>query len=285
MQIYVFQLLNGIGIGMIYFLVSVGLSIIFGLLNFVNFAHGAFFLAGAYLCFEIASRTGSFWTALAIAPLGVAALGWLLNKLLLARVMNLSHSAHILVTFGIMLVLQELVVIIWGSLGKNVPVPELLNGVIILESFVYPKYRLFVILFSAAIALLLYILLERTRFGALIRAASEDGTMVSLLGTDVGRVVSLTFALGGLLAGLGGVVAAPLRGVDPAMGLDALAIAFAVVIVGGLGSFTGALLGGLTIGIVQSMMSSIWPEGARLMIYCFVALVLLVRPRGLLGRT
>lgn len=284
MQIYLFQLLNGVGLGMIYFLMSVGLSILFGLMNFVNFAHGAFFLLGAYLCFEVVSRTESFYLAMLVVPLCIAALGWFLNKSLLNKVMALSHSAHILITFGIMLMIQEAVVYIWGPLPQNVPVPAALNGVFIAGNFVYPKYRLFVIGFSAVVALMLYLLLEKTRFGSLLRASSEEAPMVSLLGRNVSRIYSGGFALGGLLAGLAGVMAAPLRGVDTAMGFDALAIAFAVVIVGGLGSFAGALLGGLLIGIVQSVMSTVWPEGARLMIYCAVGAVLLLKPNGLLGK-
>jgi len=284
MNIYLFQLVNGLGLGMIYFLTAVGLSILFGLLNFVNFAHGAFFLFGAYACFEIASRTGSFYLSLLLAPLCVAALGWGLNKFLLNRVMHLAHSAHILITFGIMLVLQELVVLAWGPLPQNVPMPAGLSGALILGSFVYPQYRLFVIGLSIAVAVLLYLVLEKTRFGALLRAASQDASTVSLIGVNVAGIFSAAFALGGWLAGLAGVLTAPMRGVDPAMGMDALAIAFAVVIVGGLGSFTGALVGGLLVGVVQSMMSTVWPEGARLMIYCAVAAVLLLRPNGLLGR-
>lgn len=284
MNIYLFQLINGLGLGMIYFLTAVGLSILFGLLNFVNFAHGAFFLFGAYACFEIATRTDSFYVSLLLAPLCVGVLGWALNKFLLNRVMHLAHSAHILITFGIMLVLQEAVVLIWGPLPKNVAMPSELAGAFIVGSFVYPQYRLFVIGLSVIVAVLLYLLIEKTRFGALLRAASQDSATVSLIGVNVAGICSAAFALGGWLAGLAGVLMAPLRGVDPAMGMDALAIAFAVVIVGGLGSFTGALIGGLLVGVVQSLMSTIWPEGARLMIYCAVALILLTRPNGLLGR-
>lgn len=284
MNIYLLQVLNGLGIGMIYFLLSVGLTIIFGLLGFVNFAHGAFYLVGAYLCYLVVAETESFWLALLLAPLAVAALGWLLDRFVLNRVYTLPHSAHILITFGIALILQETVILGFGTLGKNVPVPSGLGGVIILDSFVYPEYRLFVIGAAALIAAALWVLLERTRLGAVLRAGSESTEMVSLLGIDIFRVFSLTFALGGWLAGVAGVIAAPLRGVDPVMGVEALAIAFVVVVVGGLGSFTGALVGGLLIGVVQSVMSSLWPEAARLMIYAAMALVILAKPHGLFGR-
>lgn len=284
MNAYVFPVLNGLGLGMIYFLMAVGLSILFGLLNFVNFAHGAFFLIGAYVCYQAAALTGSFWVALLLAPLAVAALGWALNKFLLNRVISMSHSAHILITFGIMLVLQELVISLWGPLPRNVRTPEALQSVVMVGDFVYPRYRLFVLGLSAAVAVVLYVLIERTKFGALLRAASEDSGVVQLLGVNVRMLYTVGFALGGWLAGLGGAMAAPLRGVDPAMGMEALSIAFAVVIVGGLGSFSGALAGGLFIGLVQSVMSMLWPEGARLMIYAAVAVLLILRPNGLFGR-
>jgi branched-chain amino acid transport system permease protein len=284
MNAYIFPVLNGLGLGMIYFLMAVGLSILFGLLNFVNFAHGAFFLVGAYLCYQVSVLAGSFTVAIILAPLAVALLGWALNKFLLNRVITMSHSAHILITFGIMLVLNELVITIWGPLPQSVQTPAALQGIVQFGDFVYPKYRLFVLVLSSLIALALYLLIVRTKFGALLRAASEQGETVSLLGVNVGRLYSIGFALGGWMAGLGGAMAAPLRGVDPSMGMEALAIAFAVVIVGGLGSFGGALVGGLFIGLVQSLMSMLWPEGARLMIYAAVAVLLIVRPNGLFGR-
>lgn len=284
MNVYLFQILNGIGIGMIYFLLSVGLTITFGLLGFVNFAHGAFYLLGAYVCYQVVQWTGQFVPALILAPLAVAALAWLLDRFLLNRVYSLPHSAHILITFGIALILQESVILGWGTIGKNVPMPDFLSGVIIAGDFVYPVYRLFIIIAAGAIALALWFLLERTTLGAILRAGSQSTEMVSLLGINIFRVFSLTFAFGGWLAGIAGVIAAPLRGVDPVMGLEALAVAFVVVVVGGLGNFTGALAGGLLIGIVQSVMSSLWPEGARLMIYAAMALVIMVKPYGLFGR-
>jgi branched-chain amino acid transport system permease protein len=283
-NIYLFQILNGLGIGMIYFLLSVGLTIIFGLLGFVNFAHGAFYLLGAYLCYALVVETQSFWLALLAAPLAVALLGWLLDRFLLNRVYSLPHSAHILITFGIALILQETIILLFGTLSKNVPVPEWLSGVVIVGSFVYPEYRLFTIGISAVVAIILWFLLERTRFGAVLRAGSQSTEMVSLLGINIFRVFSLTFAFGSWLAGVAGVIAAPLRGVDPFMSVEALAIAFVVVVVGGLGSFTGALVGALVIGVVQSVMSSLWPEAARLMIYAAMAAVILVKPHGLFGR-
>jgi len=284
MNVYLLQVINGIGVGMLYFLLAVGLSIIFGLLRFVNFAHGAFYLLGAYFCFQAIAWGLNFWLALLIVPFVVGALAWLIEKVLLRYVYAQAHEFHILVTVGLALVIQELVIVIWGPLGDNVATPAILQGVVMWGDFIYPKYRLFVIGFTSAFACLLWWLLEGTRLGSAVRAGSESTEMVSLLGINVFRVFSLVFALGAATAALAGVLAAPIRGVEPFMGIEALGIAFVIVVVGGMGSFSGALVGGLLIGIVQSIMSTLWPEGARLMIYVAMAAVLLLRPHGLLGR-
>lgn len=284
MSIYLLQTINGIGIGMLYFLLAVGLSIVFGLLRFVNFAHGTFYLLGAYFCYQMMRWGLSFWLALVVVPLGVGVIGWLTEKLVLRHVYSKPHEFHILVTVGFALIVQEVVILIWGPLGDSVAVPELLNGVVMWGSFVYPKYRLFVIGFTAVLAVLIWYVLEGTRLGSVVRAGSESTEMVSLLGMNVFGIFSLVFGLGVGLAALAGVLAAPIRGASPFMGVEALGVAFVVVVVGGLGSFSGALVGGLLIGIVQSLMSTVWPEGASLMIYVAMAAVLLLRPNGLLGR-
>ncbi len=284
MSVYLLQTINGIGIGMLYFLLAVGLSIVFGLLRFVNFAHGAFYLLGAYLCFQALQWGLNFWAALVLVPLAVGALGWLAETLLLRRVYAKAHEFHILVTVGLALAVQEIVIVFWGPLGNSVPTPDLLQGVVMWGSFIYPKYRLFVIGFTAVLAVLLWWVLEGTRLGSAVRAGSESTEMVSLLGINVFRVFSLVFALGAATAALAGVLAAPIRGAEPFMGVEALGVAFVVVVIGGLGSFGGALVGGLLIGIVQSLMSTLWPPGASLMIYIAMAAVLLLRPHGLLGR-
>ena len=283
-QLLSFQVLNGVGIGMIYFLLSVGLTMIFGLMRFVNFAHGALYLVAAYTAYAVSLWTGSMLPALVLGPAAAALVAVAAERLLLRHTYAMPHEAQILLTFAVALLCQEGVIVLFGSLAQNVPVPDFLGGIVFLGSFVYPAYRLAVVGVSAAVALLMWLLLERTRFGAILRAGSESTEMVGLLGIDVGRMFLAAFALGGALAGLAGALAAPLRGVEPFMGLEALGIAFVVVVVGGIGSFTGALLGGLLIGVVQSVMSSLWPEGARLMIYGAMALVLLTRPAGLMGR-
>ena len=283
-MLYLFQILNGLGLGMIYFLISAGLTIIFGLLNFVNFAHGAFFMLGGYFCYSLVEATGNFWIALIVGPPVVSLMAWLAEKLLIHRIYHLPHTFHILVTVGIALILQELSIMIWGPVGKNIPVPAGLQGVVIMGSFAYPTYRLFLIAFTAVIGFALWYMLERTRFGGLVRAGSENAEMVALLGTNIHRLFGWTFALGVGLAGLAGILAAPIRGVHPFMGPEVLGIAFVVVVIGGMGSFVGALMGGLLVGLVQSLMSTIWPEGASLMIYGAMATVILLRPHGLFGR-
>jgi branched-chain amino acid transport system permease protein len=285
MSIYLLQIINGIGIGMLYFLMAVGLSIVFGLLGFVNFAHGAFFLLGAYVCFELTQSGLDFWWTLLLAPLLVGAFAWLAEKTLLRHIYQLPHEFHIVFTVGLALVLQEAVILKWGVIGHNIAVPDLLQGVFIMGDFIYPLYRLFVIAVTVVVALLLWWLLEGTRLGAIVRAGSESSEMVSLLGLNINRIFSLVFALGALTAALAGVLAAPIRGVEPFMGIEALGIAFVAVVIGGMGSFWGALAGGLLVGIVQSLMSTIWPEGARLMIYVAMAAVMLLRPNGLFGRS
>lgn len=283
-MIYLFQILNGIGLGMLYFLLAVGLSVIFGLLRFVNFAHGAFYLLGAYLTYDFVNRGVDFWIALMAATLIVAVVAACVEALLLRRIYNLPHAYHILVTVGLALVIQELTIILWGPLGGSLAPPDGLQGVVMVGQFVYPAYRIFTIVFTSVLAGLLWWLLEGTRLGAIVRAGSESHSNMALLGYDTLRINTVVFGFGAGLAGLAGALAAPIRGVEPFMGAEALAIAFVVVVIGGMGSYTGALVAGLMVGIVQSVMATLWPEGARLMIYVAMALVIALRPRGLLGR-
>lgn len=283
-QLLLFQVLNGVGIGMIYFLLSVGLTLIFGLMRFVNFAHGAFYLTAAYIAYAVVLWTGSFWWALLLGPVLVAVLALIIERLLLRHTYALPHEAQILITFGVALFIQEVVILLFTPLGHNVPVPAALSGILFLGPYVYPTYRLAVIGVAALVAVVLWVAIERTKMGSILRAGSESAEMVGLLGINVDRVFMATFALGAALAGLAGVLVAPLRGVEPFMSAEALGIAFVVVVVGGLGTLSGALVGGVLIGLVQSIMSTLWPEGAQLMIYAAMALVIMIRPTGLMGR-
>lgn len=283
MGIYLLQFLNGIGTGMIYFLIAVGLSVVFGIMHFLNVAHGSLYTLGAYLGFAVISSAGSFWLALLIAPVALAAF-MLVAQPGLRRLQRLSTTFQILATLGIALIIQELVMLQWGNIGKHVAVPELLRGAVQFGELDYPRYRLFVIALAGGLSLGLWLLLERTKFGAILRAGTESQDMVSLLGVDIRRVFAWAFALGAWLAGLAGVLVAPIRGIDPFMGVEALTVAFVVVVIGGIGSFSGALLAALLIGIVQSEMSVVWSAGANIMIYVAMAAVILLRPRGLMGR-
>jgi branched-chain amino acid transport system permease protein len=284
MNLYVFQALNGLGVGMIYFLLSVGLSIIFGLLGFVNFAHGALFLVGAYTAMFTTEQTGSFGLGLLASFAVVALVGVVAERLVLRRTYKMPHEAQILVTVGLTFILTETIVLCFGPEPRQVSMPDVLNGVLMLGPYPIPKYRVFIFATCAVIGVALWLLFERTLFGARVRAGNESAEMLSLLGVKVTRVYALTFALGTGLAGLAGGLAAPLRGADPSMGVEAIVIAFVVVVLGGIGSFSGPLVGGLIIGVTQSMMSAIWPEGARLTIFIVMAAILLVMPKGLFGR-
>ncbi|MBY5533705.1 branched-chain amino acid ABC transporter permease [Rhizobium leguminosarum] len=285
LQLLIFQILNGVGIGMIYFLISAGLTLIFGLMRFVNFAHGAFYLIAAYLAFSCTLLTGSFWLALVLVPLVVAAIALLIERTILRHTYRLPHEAQILITFALALLIQELIIIVYGPLGQNVPTPAALSGVVFLGPYAYPAYRLFVVGVAALIAFALWFTIERTKLGSILRAGSENSDMAALLGINTGLVFSSTFALGGALAGMAGVLAAPIRGVEPFMSAESLGIAFVVIVVGGLGTLSGALVGGILIGLIQSVMSTLWPEGAHLMIYAAMAAVILTRPAGLMGRS
>ncbi|RTL61115.1 MAG: branched-chain amino acid ABC transporter permease, partial [Hyphomicrobiales bacterium] len=206
-QLFIFQVLNGLGIGMIYFTLAAGLTLIFGLMRFVNFAHGAFYLVAAYLTYAITFASGSFWLALAASPIAVALLAVVIERTLLRHTYRLPHEAQILITFAMSLLLQEAVIIAFGPLGHNVPVPAGLAGVVFLGPYVYPAYRLFVVAAAAVIAALLWFTVEKTKLGSVLRAGSESSEMVQLLGINVDRVFLATFALGGALAGIAGVLA------------------------------------------------------------------------------
>ena len=284
LQLVLTQILNGLGLGMIYFLLAAGLTIIFGLMRFVNFAHGAFYSVAAYCTYAVTAALGNMGWALLLGPLLTAALAVVTERLLLRHTYKMPHEAQILITFALTMLLQEIVIIIFGPMAMNVPPPRELAGIVFIGPVVYPAYRLAVVGVAILVALLMWYFLERTKFGAVVRAGSENPEMVALLGLNVDRVFMTAFAIGAALAGLAGVLAAPLRGVSPDMGAEALGIAFVVVVLGGMGTLTGALIGGLIIGLVQSVMSSVWPGGAQLMIYATMALVLLVRPSGLMGR-
>jgi branched-chain amino acid transport system permease protein len=281
------QLLNGVVLGAIYVLIAIGLTIVFGMLNVINFAHGAVYALGAYFAFTIGSMigtwAGSFWVAVALAPVGVALVGAAIEVLLLRRLYDEVHEYQILLTFGVMLVIQELIIFIWSPIGKSLPMPPQLTGVIDFGVFMFPMYRVFLIVFIALVCLGVWLLIERTSYGAIIRAGIDNRDMVNCLGIDIYKTFTVVFSFGVGLAGLAGALALPMRGAQPLMGDSVLLVSFVVVVIGGMGSFVGAILGGLIVGIVESMMVLFWPQGTMIAIFAAMALVILTRPRGLLG--
>ena len=278
------QLVTGVALGAIYVLVGIGLSLIFGLMTIVNFAHGAFFMAGAYVGVFLYGYTGNFWVSLVAAPLAVGALGLLVERLLVRRLYGRGIDDPLLLTFGLSYVIVESVRILFGLTGIPFGAPPALRGAVDIGIGYFPLYRLFLIVFTALVVAALWLFVERTSFGLIIRAGARDRQIVQVLGIDVSKVWLVVFALGCGLAGLAGILAAPLRGVTPEMGIPVLAEAFVVTVVGGMGSLAGAVLAGLLVGIVVAMTSLIAPDMTKMAIFALMALVLLVRPRGLLGR-
>ncbi|MFT4115404.1 branched-chain amino acid ABC transporter permease [Bradyrhizobium sp.] len=286
MQLLPSQIFNGIGLGLVYFLIAVGMTLIVGIMGIVNFTHGAFVLLGCYFSYQIVQIAHSFWYALLLAPLLVGGMAFIVERVLLSRLYGASHLDQILATLGLSIIIVELVIACWGEYALPVGVPPALSGAAVLWSdFSYPRYRLFLLAFSSVTALTLWLALERTTYGAIIRAGSQSKTMVELLGVNIGLLYSATFALGAALAGLAGVLFAPLRGASTSVALEALGISFVIVVLGGMGNFTGALLGALLVGLTQSITSAYYPAVSEAMIYVSMAVVLLLRPHGLLGRS
>jgi branched-chain amino acid transport system permease protein len=239
---------------------------------------------GAYFLISMSQGLLGFWWGLLLAPLGVAALGGCLEYVGIRRLYGVHPDYILLLTFGVALVLTEVIVLIWGPVGITVLPPPLLAGGVDLGVTFYPKYRLAIMAVTAILILATWLFIERTRYGAIIRAGIEDRDMVNALGINIRRVFTVTFAAGAGLAGLAGALIAPVRGLLPTMGVEILPFAFVVVVVGGLGSLPGAILGGLLVGVVQSLMTAIWAPGADIVVFAAMALVLLGRPQGLLGR-
>lgn len=276
------QTLNGLQLAALLFLLSVGLTVVFGLMNFINLAHGTLFMVGAYLALSAVRAFDSFWVALLVAPAAVAAIGGLLYLALLRHLQRADPMRQVLVTFGLILVGFETVDIVWGSLPHTIDAPALLAGRSSVFGQVYPTYRLFIIGVGAAVFLAAHLCLERTRAGAVVRAGVDDRTMVAALGIDVGRVFFLVFCLGCLLAGIAGVVAAPVFPIVPGMDTSVLILALIVVVLGGPGSIKGAALGAVIVGIADTYGQVVAPELARVTIYAVMAVILLLKPAGLL---
>ncbi len=277
------QILNGFATGMLYALVGVGLTLVLGVLNLPNFAHGTLFAFGAYFTYTVANLTDSFYLGVLIGPLLVVLIGFVIESQGVRRLYAAHHDYQLLFLFAIALILQETVILIWGPVGFSLLPPKFLAGAVDLGFTVYPKYRLALILFTATIVVALYLMLTRTNVGAILRAGIENREMVKVLGIDINKVFLFTFGLGAYLAGLAGGLATPIWGLTPTMGFDILPISFVIVVVAGLGSILGAIAAGILIGLAQSLTTIWWPEAANVVIYLIMGLTIILRPQGLFG--
>lgn len=277
------QILNGFATGMLYALVGLGLTLVLGVLNLPNFAHGTLFAFGAYFTYTVANLTDSFYLGVLIGPLLVVLIGFVIESQGVRRLYAAHHDYQLLFLFAMALILQETVILIWGPVGFSLLPPKFLAGAVDLGFTVYPKYRLALILFTATIVVALYLLLTRTNVGAILRAGIENREMVKVLGININKVFLFTFGLGAYLAGLAGGLATPIWGLTPTMGFDILPISFVIVVVAGLGSILGAIAAGILIGLAQSLTTIWWPEAANVVIYLIMGLTIILRPQGLFG--
>jgi branched-chain amino acid transport system permease protein len=278
------QAFTGLALGAVYVLLAIGLSLIFGMLTVVNFAHGAFYMLGAYAGLFTLSLGGNFWICLVAVPLLVGGIGLVVERYLIRPLYGRGIDYPLLLTFGLSYIVVELVRIAYGKNGFPFDTPELLQGAVNIGVGYFPLYRLFVIGATAVILAALWVFLEKTSYGLIIRAGALDPQIVRVLGVNVGRVWLMVFGIGTAIAALAGLLAAPLQGVSPEMGGTMLAEAFVVTVVGGMGSLLGAVVAGMLVGIVVSFTSLFAPEMAKVSIFALMAIVLLIRPQGFFGR-
>lgn len=275
--------LNGLAVGMLFLLVASGLSLIFGLMGVVNFAHGSLFMIGAYVGLVVFQQSGVFLLALIVAPFVVAAIGVLMEYLTLRPLYGSDPLYQILLTFGIALILDELVVLVWGPNALSFPTPSWAQGVLDVAGASFPAYRVFVIALGAVVAVGVYLFLQRTRYGLVVRAGTDNRAMVEASGINVKRAFTIMFAVGAAMAAVGGVAAGPMMAAYPAMGTEMVIEAFVVVVIGGLGSFRGSIVGALLAGLVQAFGNFYVPSVSSIIIFALMVVVLLVRPAGLFG--
>ncbi|GAB1389774.1 branched-chain amino acid ABC transporter permease [Rubrivivax sp.] len=278
------QLLIGLINGSFYALLSLGLAVIFGLLNIINFAHGAFYMMGAFGAYLLLNKTGlSYWWALLLAPVVIGALGIVVERTMLARLYKLDHLYGLLLTFGLALMLQGLFRNEFGSTGLPYAIPSQLQGGQNLGFMFLPNYRGWVIVASIVICLATWFVIEHTRLGGYLRAATENPQLVQAFGINVPRMITLTFGFGVGLAALAGVMAAPIYQVSPLMGADLIIVVFAVVVIGGMGSIMGSIVTGFGLGLIEGLTKVFYPEASTTVIFIIMTLVLLTRPAGLFG--
>ena len=297
--LFLVQGLNGLQFGVLLFLVAAGLTLVFGVMDFINLAHGVQYMLGAYLGASLAAATGSFWGGLLLALPATLICGLVLEWLVFRHLYDRDHLSQVLATFGVILFLNEAVKVLWGTAPLQMAAPEALSGgITLLPGLQYPVYRLAILGAGLATAGLLWLLVERTKVGALVRAGATNAAMVAALGVDIRRLFMLVFGFGAMLAGFAGVMAAPILSVEPGMGDGVLILAFVVIVIGGIGSVRGAFIAALLVGLVETLGRSLMPDLMKLfmaasparqagaaigsmLVYAVMALILAVRPRGL----
>jgi branched-chain amino acid transport system permease protein len=279
------QLLVGLINGSFYALLSLGLAVIFGMLNIINFAHGALYMTGAFVAYFLLNIFGlNYWFALVLAPLAVGLLGIIIERTMLRWLTGLDHLYGLLLTFGLVLIIQGVFLAYFGSSGIPYDMPDLLKGGTNLGFMFLPTYRAWVVVFSLVVCLATWFLIEKTRLGAYLRAATENPTLVRAFGINVPLMITLTYGLGVALAGLAGVLSAPINQVRPLMGADLIIVVFAVVVIGGMGSIMGSIVTGFMLGILEGLSKYFYPELSNTVVFILMVLVLLIKPTGLTGR-
>jgi branched-chain amino acid transport system permease protein len=279
------QLLLGLINGSFYALLSLGLAVIFGMLNIINFAHGAQYMLGAFTAFFLLQYFGiNYWLALILAPLIVGATGVVIERLFLQWLYKLDHLYGLLLTFGLALIIEGVFRNYFGSSGQTYRMPEALQGGQNLGFMFLPNYRAWVVVASLVVCLTTWFVIERTRLGSYLRAATENPTLVRAFGINVPRMITLTYGFGVALAALAGVMAAPIYNVSPQMGANLIIVVFAVVVIGGMGSIMGAIVTGFGLGVIEGLTKVFFPEASNTVIFIIMAIVLLIRPAGLFGR-
>jgi branched-chain amino acid transport system permease protein len=279
------QLLVGLINGSFYALLSLGLAVIFGLLNIINFTHGAQYMMGAFCAYFLLNKLGiNYWWALLIVPIAVGTTGVIIERLMLSRLYQLDHLYGLLLTFGLALVIQGLFRNEFGSSGLPYPIPGALEGAQNLGFMFLPYYRAWVIVVSLTVCLGTWFMIERTRLGAYLRAATENPALVQAFGINVPRMITLTYGFGVALAAFAGVMAAPVYQVNPLMGADLIIVVFAVVVIGGMGSIMGSIVTGFGLGVIEGLTKVFYPEASNTVIFIIMAIVLMIKPAGLFGQ-
>jgi len=285
LQAFLGQLLLGLVNGSFYAILSLGLAVIFGLLNVINFAHGALYMLGAFLAWMGLNYLGlNYWVMLIIAPILVGLFGIVIEKCLLKHLYKLDHLYGLLLTFGITLLIEGLFRSFYGASGLPYSSPEALRGATNLGFMMLPNYRAWVVVASLSVCFITWFVIERTKLGALLRAGTENPRLVEAFGVNVPLMITLTYGFGVALAGFAGVLAAPIMQVSPLMGSNLIIVVFAVVVIGGMGSILGAIVTGLGLGVIEGLTKVFWPEASSTVVFIIMAIVLLIRPAGLFGK-